>query len=147
MKNDMPLYELPNCLKKKISKEIYIKWLDRKAGSLRRRDRKNSHATKKGYKEAIHQAVNQSKGRDAYTGGKLVWSLISKWKNEDAKKGGDEYMRRFALLPTVDHFSGRGSKPDFRICSWRTNDAKGNMSLKEFRDFCKKVIRYSKYRS
>jgi len=38
-------------------------------------------------KEAIHGAVLASNGLDEYTGEKLDWHLISKFRNEDAKAG------------------------------------------------------------
>lgn len=138
----MRKYRLPKFLEGKITPEQYEKWLHRKAVAHARRDRNRGNSTAKNeeYKIAIHKAVNQSEGKDAYTGEELAWSLLSKYNNADSKKGGKQYKRRFALLPSVDHLDDGTSKPDFKICSWRTNDAKSDLSYEEFLDLCKKVM-------
>ena len=146
-------YQHPKFLKQvkyKISQEDYEKWLQRKAKSLARRDRKYFERRGKElkivvveYKMAIHKAVCECKEKDVYTGEALDWSLLSKWDNEEARKRGREYKQAFALLPSVDHVSGLGVA-DFKICSWRTNDAKNDLSLDEFVALCKKVVEHNK---
>ena len=85
----MEHYSLPPFLKNILKEGVYKKWLARKARTHVRRDEKRgfqkisiSH-----YKELIHRAVIESKGKDAYTGKKLNWKLISKYDN--VKSGED----------------------------------------------------------
>lgn len=59
---------------------------------------------------------------DLYTGAELHGHLISTYKNEDAKAG--RHKAGLALLPTVDYVNGGTTEASFRICAWRTNDAK-----------------------
>src|SRR5262249_22685976 len=112
-----------------------------------KRDRKRRHnCSVAAYKKAIHAAVIDSGGRDAYTGETLVWRLISKYRNKDAQKGRHEYKAKFALLPTVDHVAAGARNASFRICGWRTNDAKNDLSHKTFLDLCKMVLEHAGYR-
>ena len=53
------------------------------------------------------------------------------------------YKARFALLPTVDHLDDGLGPPAFKICSWRTNDAKHDLALGDFVELCEKVIRHN----
>lgn len=136
-------YELPDFLGETCSQEHYLRWLQRKAATHVRRDRRrgNPEARQAEYKEAIHDAVLNDRNRDAYTGEKLDWSLICTYNNQESKRRGRAYKKEFALLPTVDHVGdGRGS-PDFRICSWRTNDSKNDLDLAEFVALCRRVIK------
>lgn len=136
-------YEIPPFLKDEQSQEAYGKWLHRRAQAHAKRDRKhgNKTATTAAYKKAIHDAVLKSNGLDAYTGERLEWSLISCYNNNDAGQGRLEYKRRFALLPSVDHAAGRLGDVEFKICSWRTNDCKNDLSLAELRQFCLKILK------
>ncbi len=121
------------------------RWLDRKAIAHVRRDKKrgNATATNKEYKQAIDAAVEASHGMDAYTGESLEWALISEYKDDDSKIGGRGYKKQFALLPSVDHVGDGTGRPVFRICAWRTNDAKGDLSYEEFLDLCRKVLKFA----
>lgn len=131
-----------------IDQTVYKRWLQRKATSLARRDRKwlqsQGKDTKtviiKEYKIAIHDAVCKCQGKDAYTGEELNWSLLSTWDNEKAKSGKRGYKKEFALLPSVDHVDKLGVAK-FKICAWRTNDVKNDLSLNELIDFCKTMIK------
>ena len=135
-------YQLPAFLAPEVSQAQYERWLSRRAVAHVRRDRRGGKktATAEGYKRAIHRAVEVSDGVDAYTGEKLDWSLISRYNNREAKRGGGTYRKRFALLPSVDHLRGERGSTDFVICGWRTNDAKSDLSYAEFRELCKKVL-------
>ena len=135
-------YTIPTFLEKFASADSNERWLTRKAAAHVKRDRKRLHSsvTQALYKEAIHAAVIISKGQDAYTGEALDWSLISKYNNENSKQGRHGYKAGFALLPTVDHLTADAAVASFRICAWRTNDAKNDMSVEEFLDLCKKVL-------
>jgi hypothetical protein len=135
-------YELPKFLVGTLSQKAYERWLRRKAQAHVRRDRRrgNELALGEEYRDLIHSAVIQSEGRDAYTGEALDWTLISKYDNEESKSGGRSYKHVFALLPTVDH-AAPGKKPEaFRICAWRTNDAKHDLDMPEFLALCRAVL-------
>jgi|SRR5947209_8377037 len=138
----MRLFELPLFLNNLVSSEAYVRWLQRKAAAHVKRDRKrgNSSASISDYKRAIHNAVCASQGRDAYTGEQLNWHLISTYDNAESKQGRRVYKARFALLPTVDHIGDGTGPADFKICAWRTNDAKGDLSLEEFVALCERVL-------
>ena len=139
-------YQLPEFLTGTVTQAQYERWLLHKARAHVRRDRKrgNPSATNAEYKIEIHRAVSESKDRDCYTGDKLDWSLISTYDNKRSKSGGRRYKATFALLPTVDHVRDGLGPADFNICSWRTNDAKHDLTLPEFLELCEKVIRHNK---
>jgi len=139
-------YQRPIFLDDIISQKVYEKWLSRKASTHVRRDRRrgNTFASITEYKSAIHAAVIQCCGRDAYTGEQLRWDLLSKYDNEQSRKGKRAYKAKFALLPSVDHV-GDGSGPaNFKICGWRTNDAKNDLSYEDFHSLCKKIVNHYK---
>ena len=136
---------LPKFLVDKVSQEKYTRWLGAKAAAHVKRDKKHrSDIRTAEYKLLIHQAVTSSNGNDAYTGEALDWSLLSKWDNNKAKEYGSKYKSEFALLPSVDHVSERRGPTNFTICSWRTNDAKNDLSVEEFVKLCEKVIKHMK---
>ena len=145
----MRLFELPSFLDNIVTREAYVRWLQRKAEAHIKRDRKrgNTSGSVSEYKRAIHQAVCSSEGKDAYTGEHLAWKLISTYDNNDSKLGRRSYKARFALLPTVDHVGDGTGTADFRICGWRTNDAKGDLSLGAFIALCTRVVTANKSQS
>ena len=142
----MRLFGLPPFLEGVTTREAYVRWLQRRAMAHIRRDRKrgNAAASVSEYKRAIHQAVCASGGRDAYTGERLDWGLNSRYNNEESKQGRRTYKAGFALLPTVDHVGDGTGPADFKICGWRTNDAKGDLSLEEFVALCARVVSANK---
>jgi len=136
-------YELPKFLDGRVSHDSYRRWLHRKAQAHVIRDRKRNHApTVAGYKAQIHEAVCASSGLDWYTGQRLEWEKISTWDNDLALAGRAEFKGGFVLLPTVDHVLGEDGAYTFVICAWRTNDAKSDMSVHDFIEFCRMVIRH-----
>lgn len=139
-------YALPDCLRRRCTSDAYRRWLQRKATAHARRDRKrgNSAASISTYKQAIHAAVLHGGDRDAYTGKPLRWDLISKYENAASEAGGRKYKRRFANLPSVDHVGDGTGRPWFRICSWRTNDSKSDLSYDEFVKLCKDVVTHER---
>ena len=44
------------------------------------------------------------------------------------------------MLPSVDHVGDGKGAANFKICAWRTNDAKNDLSYEEFLELCRKVI-------
>jgi hypothetical protein len=135
-------YELPAFLTGKVTREKYVRWLQRKAQAHAVRDRKRwkQQISVSTYKLEIHAAVKRSKGRDHYTNERLDWMLLSKYDNAKSRAGGTAYKSQFALLPTVDHADPRKREPDFAICGWRTNDCKNDLTIAELRAFCRKVL-------
>ncbi len=77
-------YQLPNFLNNKCDPETFEKWLERKARTHAKRDKKRGYenATRSNYKEKIYDAVEKSEGKDFYTGEELNWELIGKYDNE-----------------------------------------------------------------
>jgi len=141
-------YEIPRFLSREIDQKIFEKWLRRKAQAhvVRDRDRGYQAAIGEVYRGLIYDAVKSSRGYDAYTGERLAWAQVSKFRNEEAKTRGHGYRREFALVPTVDHYNPGVWPPEFRICSMRTNDAKSSMTEEEFLSLCRRVIAHAKKR-
>ncbi len=140
-------YELPPFLLGQVQQEAYERWLRRKARAQLKRDRQRGNDTANGeaYRVAIHLAVLESKGCDSYTGEKLDWSIISQYDNDESKEHGRHYKHRFALLPTVDHVGDGTGSANFKICSWRTNDAKNDLEMPEFLALCQVLLEYQGY--
>ena len=136
-------YVLPAFLDGTLTREVYVRWLHRKAQAHARRDRRRWKRTisPSDYKQAIHQAVLRADGRDSYTREPLDWSLLSEWDNRESQRQGSKYKRRFALLPTVDHVDPESTEANFRICGWRTNDCKHDLTVEELRTFCEAFLR------
>ena len=139
-------YALPAFLVGRCTAGVYRRWLQRRAAAHRKRDRVrgNLGATISAYKEAIHTAVLRGGERDAYTGERLRWDLISTYDNHASEREGRHYKKGFALLPSVDHVGDGLGVPHFRMCAWRTNDAKGDLSYSEFIGLCRKVLGHSR---
>jgi hypothetical protein len=133
-------YPLPGFLG--CTPEAYRTWLDKKASTHCKRDRKrgNRAAIREQYKLAIHKAVVDSGGKDEYTGQPLAWDLIGTYRNEESANGGRNYKHFLGDLPTVDHVSNGLGEPKFKICSWRVNDAKNDLELTDFLTLCRQVL-------
>lgn len=138
-------YELPDFLLGRCTQVRYERWLRAKADAHVRRDRKRGNGTAIGeaYRVAIHAAVVASNGSDCYTGEPLEWESISTYCNEESGMRRREYKRELALLPTVDHVGDGLGAPDFRICAWRTNDCKNDLSADELLAFCRRIVAYA----
>lgn len=134
----------PEFLAGRCTQEVYARWLERKASAHRKRDckRGNAEATTAAYKAAIHAAVIESGGCDAYTGLPLRWDLISTYDNVASKAGGRVYKQGLGDLPSVDHIGDGLGVPDFKICAWRTNDAKSDLAYEDFVSLCRRVVEY-----
>jgi hypothetical protein len=135
-------YPFPDFLANQCTPDAYRRWLHRKAAAHRKRDRArgNAEAMIEAYKRAIHAAVLHSHGLDDYTGQPLRWDLISKYDNEASKAGKRFYKQSFGDLPSVDHVGSGIGEPGFKICAWRTNDAKNDLPYDEFVALCRRVI-------
>lgn len=140
-----PKYLPPTFLPESITSAAYARWLKRKAQAHAKRDKKrgNADTTIEKYKIEIHRAVIASEGLDDYTGEPLDWSLISKYDNVRSKLERRIYKASFAALPTVDHVGDGLGHAEFRICGWRTNDLKNDLSHADLIELCRKVIAHS----
>jgi hypothetical protein len=138
-------YDLPRFLIGRCTHVVYERWLRAKADAHVKRDRKRGNASAIGeaYRVAIHAAVVASSGNDYYTGESLEWERISTYCNAESEERRREYKRELALLPTVDHVGDGLGAPDFRICAWRTNDCKNDLTAEELLTFCRRVIEYA----
>ena len=135
---------LPHALEGKTTQEAYSRWLSRKAAAHVKRDRLRGHlCSNSTYKDLIHHAVIECGGNDFYTGESLDWSLLSTYCNEKSKAGRHKYKAGFSLLPTVDHYEASSKEASFRICAWRTNDAKNDLNETDFIDLCKRVVAHA----
>ncbi|CAB3643595.1 hypothetical protein LMG24076_00410 [Trinickia soli] len=76
----------------------------------------------------------------------LDWTLISKYTNAESQEGRHQYKAGFALLPTVDHVEASASSAAFKVCAWRTNDAKNDLSVEGFIALCERVLIHAGYR-
>ena len=85
-------YELPPFLEGTLTLEVYVRWLHRKAQAHARRDRRRWKRTisQSDYKQAIHQAVLRSDGRDFYSHEPLDWSLLSEYDNGESQRQGQQ---------------------------------------------------------
>jgi hypothetical protein len=136
----MAKYPLPAFLEGHCEPSVFYKWVNCKARTLLRRDKRRGKpyaktATRATYKDKIHQAVFESGERDPFTGDLLAWELIGTWDSSTTHS--EEYERQYALMPTIDH-----SNPDilnFEICSWLVNDCKSYLTPDEFKVLCQKV--------
>jgi len=140
-------HPIPPFLEGQITLHAYERWLARKAAAHLKRDRKRGYEniTAATYRDSIHEAVIRSNGNDTYTGEALEWQRISQYNNEDSKCGRHAYKAKFALLPTVDHIESAELTSGLCICSWRTNDAKNDLSHKSFLELCRQVLEYAGY--
>lgn len=118
----------------------YNAWLRRKAEGMCRRDyERGGSYTVSEAKTAIHDAIVASEGHDHWTGEPLRWDLLGNYDSDESSRQGAAYKRARSMQPSIDH---RNSLPvcDFVICAWRTNDAKSDMSIEEFKALCNLVL-------
>lgn len=137
-----PKYQRPGFLPSEVNQQVYERWLRGRSAAHFRRDRRRGNSTSTGeeYRLAIHRAVLESNGTDFFTGEQLNWSLIGRYRNAESKALRRQYKTGFSLLPTVDHV-GDGSGPaDFKVCAWRTNEPKSDLSADEFLERCRRVV-------
>ena len=143
-------YSLPSFIADHgVASDTYLRWLNRKAQSLVRRDRSRGFQgiSVTLYRREIHAAVLRNGGVDAYTGEQLRWDLISRYDNKESQERGSEVIREFAMLPTVDHVARDDGSHLFEICAWRTNDSKTHMTYPQLVEFASKIVRSSTSRS
>lgn len=142
---DMPRalkYQIPTFLGALITQERYERWLRGRTAAHIRRDRKRGNKAASGevYRVAMHTAVVMSEGVDHYTGELLDWALLGKYSNAESKAQRRKYKATFALLPSIDHVGDGLGEANFKVCAWRTNDAKNDLSHDDFVALCRRVV-------
>ncbi len=136
-------YQLPDFLvSSTVTQDSFEKWLRGRTTAHLNRDRKrgNISATGEAYRMAIYRAVVHCGGTDHYTGEALDWSLIGKYSNAESKAKKRAYKATLALLPSIDHVGDGLGEADFKLCAWRTNDAKHDLTHEEFVSLCRRVV-------
>lgn len=138
-------FALPAFLQGKVEPLKYEKWLVGRAVAHFRRDSKrgHEHLSVSGYKQLMHEAVVASQGLDYYTGEMLDWHLMGTYENAASKLGRHAYKKTLGLLPSIDHEDAAATTASFRICAWRTNDAKHDLTTSEFIELCRLVVRHA----
>jgi len=145
------VYFLPDFLQGRITGVWYNRWLTRKAKYIIAEDRKKhrpcaQNATAQQYKGLIHAAVWNSGRFDPFTGDTLGWELVCTWDDANVKNPDPGLMKRYALLPTVDHIDQYAITPAFEICSWLVNRCKADQTPEEFVAMCERIVAFSEER-
>ena len=121
----------------------YNAWLDKQSTSCKQRASAEKRQPISVYRQAIHSAVERSRGLDEWTGEELEWNRLNNEKSTTPGRRGHIQRARY---PSVDHFLGCDSL-DFRICSGVVNHAKGALDPQQFVAMCRKVVeQYDKRR-
>jgi hypothetical protein len=73
-----------------------------------------------------------------------AWGVctVSTYDNAGSGEGKTKYKSEFALLPTLGHTLDEKGQRKFVICSWRVNDAKGDLTEAEFYHLCVRVVQF-----
>jgi len=142
----MPLkYERPSFLIGKISQATYNHWVRSKSKTHFGRDKKrgNTAISNEKYKMAIHLAVSQSSA----TINTRVKHSIGLWSGNTTtkklKREAENIKLPLLFLPTIDHCDDGLGSANFKLCSYRTNDAKHDSSYSDFVDLCRRVIAHA----
>lgn len=69
----------------------------------------------------------------------MNWELIGLYSNAESEANRRKYKAELVLLPSVDHVGDGLGETDFKICAWRTNDAKRDLSHDDFVALCRRV--------
>jgi hypothetical protein len=143
-------YPLPPFLTGVCGLVKYHKWLRCKADQLQKRDKElgrpyAQRLSQADYKEKIHNAVLESKGRDPYTGDFLRWDLIGEWNSNKGpafprRRTYGAMKREFYLLPVADHVDPDSDDLELEMVSWIVNEGKSQMKPEEYRTLCRKVV-------
>ena len=76
----------------------------------------------------------------------LDWSLVGTYANAASKIGRHAYKKTFGLLPSIDHEDAASTTAAFRICAWRTNDAKHDLTSEEFLALSRRVVEHAGFK-
>jgi hypothetical protein len=143
-----PGYTPPGYLNGIFTKLEYNAMLRKKTGVLLEEDRERKRpwvqsVTFSMYEKLIHGAICAGGRIDPFTGETLRWELTKEYSPKESK-GDRGYVRRFHLMPVVDHVDPFGPTLSFQICSLKINSCKNYQSPDEFITMCRKVVEHRK---
>jgi hypothetical protein len=141
-----PGYTPPEYLNGIFTKLEYNAMLRKKTGVLLEEDRNRKRPWVQGvtfsmYEKLIHGAICAGGRIDPFTGETLRWELTKEYSPKESK-GDRGYVRRFHLMPVVDHVDPDGAELRFEICGWLINTCKSKFTPDEFVAICRDVERH-----
>jgi hypothetical protein len=141
-------YFLPDFLSGIITEQQYIKWLGRKARHIYYADVEAkrpcaANSSAKQYKELINAAIHATGKIDPFTGDTMSWTLVGTWDDSKQKDPDEETVKKFGMMPTVDHVDPEGKTAGFEICSWLVNRCKANQTPDEFLALCERIVAFN----
>ena len=144
---DAAKYFLPDFLVGRIPLVDYRKWLFGRGEQLFLKDRKRQKPCAIGrnsafYSALIHAAVNRSGQTDPFTGQPLAWELVGTWDSSSSAVHDPAVMKKFALLPSVDHIDPSADTLQFEICSFEINKCKSSLNPAEFVAQCRRIVEF-----
>jgi hypothetical protein len=141
------LYFLPDFLHGVLTLDQYRKWIEDKSHHVFVKDRKRRRPCVAGhscadYKMAIHQAICANGPLDPFTGEEMAWNLVGVLDPDKAREDKNIFMKKYGLLPSIDHTNPAAIELDFEVCSLLVNACKNNLTADEFVGMCKKVVAF-----
>jgi hypothetical protein len=73
----------------------------------------------------------------------FVRGSISTYDNEKSQELKRAYKKGLGNMPTIDHVGDGLGPANFKICSWRVNDAKHDLTMDEFLGICRQVLTHA----
>jgi len=127
----------------------YRAWLLKRAKELRKRDLEVGRQFAKthvvsDYRKLINDAVYANGRYDPFTGDTLDWSLVKVWDTSKSIDSDGTYIKKFALLPVVDHIDPTAAELRFEMCANQVNLCKSYLTPDDFVALCKKIVTYRK---
>ena len=125
----------------------YRKWLLKRAKEIRKSDLTlgrqfaKSHEVSD-YRKLINDAVYANGRYDPFTGDQLDWSLVKLWDTSKSIDSDGTYIKKFALLPVVDHIDPQAAELRFEICANQVNLCKSYLTPDEFVAQCRRIAAY-----
>jgi hypothetical protein len=141
------LYFLPDYLNGVLTLDGYRKWIEDKSHHVFVKDQKRRRPCVAGhscadYKMTIQKAVWANGPLDPYTGDPLGWKSIGARSPGKAKAGRKVLLKRFAMMPTIDHVDPEATDLRLEVCSLMVNECKNNLNADEFVGLCRKVAAF-----
>jgi hypothetical protein len=140
------LYFPPSFLEGIMTVDQYRNRLESKSHHMFVKDKRRKRKCVSGrtcaeYKMAMHLAICANGLLDPFTGEPMDWSLFG----VDPKKATGEnrdFMKKYGLMPTIDHKDPYSDGLDFEVCSYLVNACKNNLDPDGFVELCKKVVAF-----
>ena len=141
------IYFPPDWMNGTVDTAKYREWLLKRAKEIRKSDLRlgrpfaKSHEVSD-YRKLINDAVYANGRHDPFTGDELDWSLIKVWDSSKSIDSNGTYIKKFALLPVVDHIDPQAAEIRFEICANQVNLCKSYLTPDEFVALCRKIVAY-----